>query len=50
MIMYYGGDALSLVLVVWLCADWYRHRQRAELRAARSTFAVARRETRVETP
>jgi putative membrane protein len=26
MIMYYGGDALSLVLVIWLCAEWYRRR------------------------
>ena len=34
MIMYYGGDALSLVLVVWLCADWYRRRQRADARSA----------------
>jgi putative membrane protein len=40
MIMYYGGDALSLVLVVWLCADWYRRRQRAEARAAASRSAV----------
>jgi putative membrane protein len=32
MIMYYGGDALSLVLLVWLCADWYRRRQRAQAR------------------
>jgi putative membrane protein len=50
MIMYYGGDALSLVLLVWLCADWYRRRQRAETQAARSAFAISRRKTRVETP
>jgi putative membrane protein len=35
MIMYYGGDALSLVLVVWLCAEWYRRRQRAEARSVK---------------
>lgn len=29
MIMYYGGDALSLVLMVWLCALWSRARSRA---------------------
>lgn len=29
MIMYYGGDALSLVLMVWLCALWYGARNRA---------------------
>ena len=34
MIMYYGGDALSLVLVVWLCTDWYRRRRRAGARSA----------------
>jgi putative membrane protein len=52
MIMYYGGDALSLVLVVWLCADWYRRRQRAEARhtSSSSTRAVLRRETKVRTP
>jgi len=32
MIMYYGSDALSLVLIGWLCAEWYRWRQRAEAR------------------
>ena len=32
MIMYYGGDAMSLVLIAWLCADWYRRRQRADAR------------------
>jgi putative membrane protein len=32
MIMYYGGDALSLVLIIWLCAEWYRHRQRQDSR------------------
>ena len=26
MIMYYGGDVLSLVLLVWLCALWFRAR------------------------
>ena len=35
MIMYYGGDVLSLVLLVWLCAEWYRRRQRLEMRARR---------------
>ena len=52
MIMYYGGDALSLVLVVWLCADWYRRRRRAEARhtSSSSTRAVLRRETKVRTP
>jgi putative membrane protein len=40
MIMYYGGDALSLVLVVWLCAEWYRRRQRAAARRAASRSAV----------
>ena len=52
MIMYYGGEALSLVLVVWLCADWYRRRQRAEARhtSFSSTPAVLRRETKVRTP
>ena len=35
MIMYYGGDALSLVLVVWLCAEWYRRRQRAQARSVK---------------
>ena len=30
MIMYYGGDALSLILMVWLCALWSRARSRAE--------------------
>ncbi len=29
MIMYYGGDVLSLVLMVWLCARWFRARQRS---------------------
>ena len=42
MIMYYGGDALSLVLVVWLCADWYRRRQRVEARAAVFRSAVVK--------
>ena len=50
MIMYYGGDALGLVLVVWLCADWYRRRQRLERRTALSSSAVSRRQTRVGTP
>ena len=35
MIMYYGGDALSLVLIVWLCAEWYRRRQRAQARSVK---------------
>jgi putative membrane protein len=35
MIMYYGGDALSLVLIVWLCAEWYRRRQRAQARSGK---------------
>ena len=39
MIMYYGGDALSLVLVVWLCAEWYRRRRNAlDRRAARGAW------------
>ena len=41
MIMYYGGDALGLVLVVWLCAEWYRRRQRAAARIAQAAFAVS---------
>jgi putative membrane protein len=35
MIMYYGGDALSLVLMVWLCAEWHRRRQRAQARSVK---------------
>ncbi|WP_411720639.1 cytochrome c oxidase assembly protein [Mycetocola sp.] len=37
MIMYYGGDAVSVVLVVLLCAGWYREvgRKRRHLVAAR---------------
>ena len=35
MIMYYGGDALSRVLIVWLCAEWYRRRQRAQARSVK---------------
>ncbi|HZA74514.1 MAG TPA: cytochrome c oxidase assembly protein [Propionibacteriaceae bacterium] len=50
MIMYYGGDVLGLVLIVWLCAEWYRHRQRLERRTALSSSAVSRRQTRVGTP
>jgi putative membrane protein len=39
MIMYYGSDALSLVLVVWLCADWYGRRRKAlDRRAARGAW------------
>jgi putative membrane protein len=40
MIMYYGSDALSLVLIVWLCADWYHRRKRSVARAAASASAV----------
>lgn len=31
MIMYYGGDLVGLVLVVWLCALWYRARRRTSV-------------------
>jgi putative membrane protein len=43
MIMYYGGDALSLVLIVWLCSDWYRRRQRAEARIGKDPGSATRR-------
>lgn len=39
LVMYYGGDAVGLVLVVWLCALWARDRRTAE---ARSTARDAR--------
>lgn len=50
MLMYYGGDALSLVLIVWLCAEWYRRRQRAEARAERHASPASRRRTRIGAP
>ena len=46
MIMYYGGDALSLVLIVWLCAEWYRGRQRARGPSAPSSSTSPSRDGR----
>jgi putative membrane protein len=32
MIMYYGGDALSIIVMIILCARWSRHPGRIALR------------------
>jgi putative membrane protein len=45
-VMYYGGDAVSVVLVVLLCAEWYRHsgrRRRRPLATRRGSPDVASR-------
>lgn len=40
MIMYYGGDAVDLILMVLLCARWYRDYERVtRLRAKKVRFA-----------
>lgn len=40
MVMYYGGDVVSVVLVILLCAEWYRHVGRVRSRAFPQSAAV----------